>query len=262
MTEPREPLWREPLSGEPLPRESLPREPLSGEPLSREPFEPAAALPPAPASRESSGRPLIPGPVSSPAPATGEAPSGRPLDVAVAASLVPAPRRQPIWAWAAIAAGIGLAVVAIVVAMNPGPAPTLQPAGVATPSWSAAGADPVAYAQELVAGTNTARATAGLEPLGLSECARAAAADRAQALTGGRELTHASLVPVMEACDPSGPAAENLSRAAADPGAVVNAWLASPGHRANLLDPTLAQVGVACVLDTDRMLCSQVFLGP
>jgi len=161
-----------------------------------------------------------------------------------------------------IAVGIVLAVVAVVVALHPASGPTRQPTDAATPSWSAAGADPIAYAQELVADTNTARATAGLPSLGLSECARAAAADRAQALAGGRELTHASLVPVMEACDPSGPAAENLSRAAAGPQAVVDAWLASPGHRANLLDPTLTQVGVACVLDTDRMLCSQVFLGP
>jgi len=113
-----------------------------------------------------------------------------------------------------------------------------------------------------VADTNVARAADGLQPLGPSECARSAAAVRAQALTGGRELTHASLTPVIEACGPSGPAAENLSRAAADPQAVVDAWLASPGHRANLLDPTLTEVGVSCVLDADRMLCSQVFLGP
>lgn len=161
-----------------------------------------------------------------------------------------------------IAAGIVLAVVAVVVALHPATGPTRQATDAATPSWSPTDADPVAYAQALVVDTNVARATAGFPPLSLSECARAAAADRAQALTGGRELKHASLVPVMQACDPSGPAAENLSRAAAGPQAVVDAWLASPGHRANLLDPTLTRVGVACVLDTDRMLCSQVFLGP
>ena len=66
----------------------------------------------------------------------------------------------------------------------------------------------------------------------------------------------------MKACDPSGPAAENLSRAAAGPQAVVDPWLASPGHRANLLDPTLSHVGVACMLDADCMLCLQVLLGP
>lgn len=214
----------------------------SREPRSRQPLELAAA--------------------ASPGPVVRKALSGRPVDPAAAASPAPASRHAPVWAWAAIAVGIVLAAVALVVALHPAPGPTRQPTGAATPTWSAAGADPIAYAQELVADTNTARDAARLQPLSVSECARAAAADRAQALTGGRELTHASLVPVMEACDPSGPAAENLSRAAAGPQAVVDAWLASPGHRANLLDPTLAQVGIACVLDSDRMLCSQVFLGP
>lgn len=161
-----------------------------------------------------------------------------------------------------IAAGAVLAVVAVAVALHQATGPIRQPAAAATQSWSPEGADPLAYARALVTDTNTARATAGFLPLGVSECARAAAADRAQALTGDRKLTHASLVPVMETCGPSGSAAENLSRAAADPQAVVDAWLTSPGHRANLLDPTLTEVGVACLLDADRMLCSQVFLGP
>ena len=161
-----------------------------------------------------------------------------------------------------IAAGAVLAVVAVAVALHQATGPIRQPAAAVTQSWSPVDADPLAYAQALVADTNTARATAGIPPLGVSECARAAAAGRAQVLTGDHELAHASLVPVMTACKPSGSAAENLSRAAAEPQAVVDAWLASPGHRANLLDPTLTELGVACLLDTDRMLCSQVFLGP
>jgi uncharacterized protein YkwD len=36
----------------------------------------------------------------------------------------------------------------------------------------------------------------------------------------------------------------------------------SPGHRSNLLDPELSDVGVGCLRDGARMLCSQVFLGP
>ena len=56
-------------------------------------------------------------------------------------------------------------------------------------------------------------------------------------------------------------AAENLSRAAADPDAVVTAWMGSPGHRANLLDPQLNAMGVGCVPDAEAMLCSQIFLG-
>ena len=38
--------------------------------------------------------------------------------------------------------------------------------------------------------------------------------------------------------------------------------MSSPGHRSNLLDPALTQIGVACLPDRGRILCSEVFLGP
>ncbi|MBO3100647.1 CAP domain-containing protein [Cellulomonas fengjieae] len=47
----------------------------------------------------------------------------------------------------------------------------------------------------------------------------------------------------------------------ATPHDVVAAWLDSPGHRANLLDPALREVGVGCLLDGDQMVCAQAFLG-
>jgi uncharacterized protein YkwD len=40
----------------------------------------------------------------------------------------------------------------------------------------------------------------------------------------------------------------------------MDAWMGSPGHRSNILDPALSQIGVGCVLDGEAMLCSQVFL--
>jgi uncharacterized protein YkwD len=122
--------------------------------------------------------------------------------------------------------------------------------------------DPLTYAAELVVETNAARADEGLPALTVSDCATSEASERADDLTGGEELEHASLAPVIEACSPATTAAENLARAAATPHDVVDAWLASPGHRNNLLDPTLDQVGIGCLLDGAEMLCSQVFLGP
>jgi len=99
-------------------------------------------------------------------------------------------------------------------------------------------------------------------PASLRACADTNSSRSAQELTGGKPLEHAPLAPVITACAPLTTAAENLSRAAAGPQAVVDAWLSSSGHRANLLDPALTQLGVGCVLDGDQMLCSQVFLGP
>ncbi len=126
--------------------------------------------------------------------------------------------------------------------------------------------DPAAYADLVVSETNALRAAAELGALATDPCAAEVATGRAAALVGNPELEHAPLDEVIASCDPpSGVAAENLSRAAASPVRVVEAWEGSPGHRANLLDPTLTRVGVGCVLDgtgdAEQMLCSQVFLG-
>jgi uncharacterized protein YkwD len=76
------------------------------------------------------------------------------------------------------------------------------------------------------------------------------------------ELTHAPLTGVIAGCVPATTAAEDLSKAAATPAAVIDAWMQSPGHRTNLLAPTLTEIGAGCVPDGKSMLCSQAFLGP
>jgi uncharacterized protein YkwD len=156
--------------------------------------------------------------------------------------------------WVLVVVGFVLAAVAVYLVLRPSPT-TAEP-------WSAEGADPQGYAAELVVETNAARAAEGLPALAVSDCAATEASARAEDLSGGDDLEHAPLTPVIEACPPATTAAENLARAAATPHDVVDAWLDSPGHRANLLDPDLDQVGIGCLLDEGEMLCSQVFLGP
>jgi uncharacterized protein YkwD len=131
-----------------------------------------------------------------------------------------------------------------------------------SPTSSLSPSDPVAYAAKIVQGTNDVRRARGLPVLGESTCAQDVALQRASALIGKAELTHAPLGGVIAACAPATTAAENLSRAAATPAAVIDAWMQSPGHRSNLLDPTLTEISVGCVHDGESMLCSQVFLGP
>lgn len=126
--------------------------------------------------------------------------------------------------------------------------------------------DPREYAALVVEETNALRAAEGAGELATDACAEEAASARAAALVGAEDLEHAPLDDVIATCGPpGGAAAENLSRAAATPAAVVEAWDGSPGHRANLVDPDLTAVGVGCVLDDGRdpaeMLCAQVFLG-
>lgn len=134
------------------------------------------------------------------------------------------------------------------------------PAQSTTPTHSNTDLD--AYADELTALTNEIRADEGLDPLAKSECAQEAAAERAEALVGEEKLEHAPLAPVIEYCAPLTTAAENLVNSTAEPAEVVEAWLGSPGHRANIVDPGLTELGIGCVPDGAKLLCSQVFLGP
>lgn len=125
---------------------------------------------------------------------------------------------------------------------------------------SQATVDPAGYAARLRTASNDERAHAGLPRLADAPCAAAVAQQRAELLVG-QPLQHAPLDALRRACPDASAVAENLSRAAALPGAVVAAWMASPGHRANILDPTLTGMVVACTHDGDQMLCSQLFVG-
>lgn len=173
-------------------------------------------------------------------------------------------RRTGTLGWVLVAAGVLLAAVAVVVALRGGGATAGGPGGATTAprptgTWTAAGVDPEAYARELAADSDAARTAAGVPATTWSDCAADQARARAAALVG-RDLEHAPLDGVAAACAPGELVAENLSRAAADPQDVVDAWLGSPGHRGNLLDPGLGRMGVGCVTDDGQLLCSQVFL--
>ena len=161
---------------------------------------------------------------------------------------------RPVTALAALVLGAGLMVLTGCAGaasnVRQPPAPTTSPR------------DPRVYASQIVQDTNNVRSARHLPRLTASRCARAAGLTRASNLLGKADLIHAPLAGVIEDCAPATTAAENLSHMAEGPAAVVDAWMRSPGHRSNLLDPTLTEIGVGCAADGPRMLCSQVFLGP
>lgn len=156
--------------------------------------------------------------------------------------------------------GGGLAVAAALAGLRTGDAPETAAPGTAA-AWSAAGVDPADYAADLLGAAQAARTASGLPAWQPAACAGPAAEERARALVGA-DLVHAPLDPVLAACAPLATAAENLSRAAAAPRDVVDAWLGSAGHRANIEDPTLTQAATACVVDDGQLLCSLVLVGP
>ncbi len=124
---------------------------------------------------------------------------------------------------------------------------------------SATPQDPARVAADLESLTNAARTDQGLPPYEHSDCAASAATDRAAALVGKDELTHADLTAVMLGCQVS-VAGENLSRSAKPASDVVEAWLGSSGHRSNILDEQYTGMGVGCVPDGEEALCSLVFV--
>ncbi|WP_284249009.1 CAP domain-containing protein [Litorihabitans aurantiacus] len=145
-------------------------------------------------------------------------------------------------------------------AVDPAASPTATPTlPTATPVLVDVG-DPEAYAADLFAATNAARAAEELPELPPSDCAAEHALERAEKLVGLEGLAHAPLEGVIADCAPATGAAENLVRSAAAPEAVVQAWLDSPGHRANLLSADYAVAAITCVPDGEELVCSHVFL--
>lgn len=137
------------------------------------------------------------------------------------------------------------------------PAPPAQPAQPAQP----AAPPPVpTVSDEIVTRTNAERATAGLAPLAVSACGTEQAAARTALLVAEDRFEHDPLEPVLEACAARA-VGENLALGYPTPLAVVAGWMGSEGHRANILNPTYTQIGVACTASPKGQLCAQVFLG-
>jgi len=139
-------------------------------------------------------------------------------------------------------------------AVRPPAAPPAAPAAVPPADEGAA------MSAEIVALTNVERAAAGLPALAVSGCATDQAAGRTALLVAEGRFEHDPLGPVLEACG-SGTVGENLSLGYRSAAAAVEGWMASQGHRENLLRAAFTQIGVACTQGQRGWLCAQVFLG-
>ena len=143
---------------------------------------------------------------------------------------------------------LGLAV-ALAVALGstlllaPGTAEAASRPGAARSGVSSMGSS---YAADVLRYTNAARAAHGLRPLAMATCTTRIA-DRWTAHMAARHVfRHQGLRKVLRRCH-SHRAAENIAMSTGSFSAsdVVRAWMASPGHRANILDSRLRYLGVA-----------------
>ena len=115
----------------------------------------------------------------------------------------------------------------------------------AAPAQAMPGAAATAtYEARVLTAVNVQRAHYGRRPLASWSCIDRYAESWSAYLARTGLLVHRSMRTVLRGCAATR-VAENLARGGVGPERVVALWMASPPHRANLLDGRLADAGVA-----------------
>ena len=108
------------------------------------------------------------------------------------------------------------------------------------------------YYSELLRFTNLQRAKYHLPALKVSYCVKGRFADTwARRMAATRTMSHQPLSPIMTQCNGNA-AGENVAYGNVTPARMVEMWMASPGHRANILSRTYTHIGVGAVRGSDR----------
>lgn len=126
--------------------------------------------------------------------------------------------------------------------------------------------DTSAYASQVVTLVNKERAKAGLAPL------TAVSGLNSYALQRSKELETLFAHQRPDGSDPLDyaislgywTAGENIARSSGmndTPERVMNGWMNSEGHRANILDPDFAYIGVGCYVSNGSYYWTQIFAG-
>ena len=122
-----------------------------------------------------------------------------------------------------------------------------------------------AYAAEVVALVNAARADHGLAPVAQIPLLDTAAAVRAEEITQVFSHTRPDGRACQTALDDAGAAwrtcGENIAYGYPDPAAVMDGWMQSDGHRANILNASFDAMGVGVVWEGGTLYWTQVFTG-
>ena len=160
------------------------------------------------------------------------------------ASLVPRPLLRPI-TLAALAA-----VAAVALAAAPTPAPATALVGDCTPgaTWAAARTN---LATAVITLVNAHRAALGLRTLSVSPALTRSAVWKARHMATYRYMGHDDPAPPvartvgerLAACGYSGGWGENIAEGYPTAAGVVAGWLASPGHKANIENPSYVVTG-------------------
>jgi uncharacterized protein YkwD len=116
------------------------------------------------------------------------------------------------------------------------------------------------YQMDVVSATNAARKAHGLRALTVTSCLQTLATNWANHLAATRTFTHQSLGPFLTNCHASS-AGENIAMGNVTAQDVVNMWLNSPEHRANLLSSSFTHVAIGAAQGGGNWYVVQDFSG-
>ncbi len=138
------------------------------------------------------------------------------------------------------------------------PALTTKPAPTTTPSSELS-----SYADQVLKLVNQERAKAGLPALTTNKTLQAAANKRAQEIVQSFSHTRPDGSSTFTVLDDYGisyrSAGENIAYGQRTPADVMNAWMNSPGHRANILKDGFGKVGIGVYKVNGTLYWTQVF---
>lgn len=126
-----------------------------------------------------------------------------------------------------------------------------------TPSTAAV----AAYEARLIYSINVQRTKYGRAKLTALACPDRYAESWAAYLARTGAFYHRAMMPFLTGCGASR-VAENLARGNVSADRMVVAWMASPGHRANILDGRLTRIGVGAVYAGGRWTIATDFTRP
>lgn len=145
-------------------------------------------------------------------------------------------------------------ITRVLVALTVGAATVLPVASAAPAQAVESVAYLNSYEAQVVAAMNVQRTVRGLRPLSYTSCPDRYAEYLSSRLRTSSTLYHQSMTTILRGCGATR-VAENIVRTRRSATSLVNLWMASPVHRANILNPYLTQVGVGTTCST---LCTTV----
>lgn len=111
------------------------------------------------------------------------------------------------------------------------------------PAPTAAARTAADFEDAVHAATNAIRVDHDLEKVRTKRCVDRFANRQAKRMAEKEEMFHQDLEPILEKCGLS-LVGENVAFGFTKAGTLLQAWMDSPGHRANILEPRYRQLGV------------------